>query len=70
MCEATREERKKSDNLEEIEVAPLKPEVKTIEESLQNDPMGTSNGSSYKIKQLFNRHGYNLNILVGHVKGE
>ena len=41
----------------------------TIEESLQIDT-GHSNGASYKIKQLFNRHGYNLAILRGHVKGE
>lgn len=41
---------------------------KTIEESLKTDT-GSGNGSSYKIKQLFNRHGYNLAILQGHVRG-
>lgn len=40
----------------------------TIEDSLKSDT-GYGNGSSYKVKQLFNRHGYNLAILQGHVKG-
>ncbi len=41
----------------------------TLEDSLKADT-GNGNGSAYKIKQLFNRHGYNLAILRGHVKGE
>lgn len=41
---------------------------RTIEDSLKIDT-GGGNGSSYKIKQLFNRHGYNLAILQGHVRG-
>ena len=41
----------------------------TIEESLESD-QGSGNGSNYKIKQLFNKHGYNLCILQGHVRGK
>ena len=44
-------------------------EAKTIEQALRTDT-GTGNGASYKIKQLFNKHGYNLAILPGHVKGK
>ena len=52
------------------EPAAPRTEALTIEESLHVDTVdGRSNGSSYKIKQLFNRHGYNLAILKGHVKG-
>ena len=61
---------KKAENLEEIGIPHgNEARVTTIEESLRNDSVGTSNGSSYKIKQLFNKHGYNLAILDGHVKG-
>ena len=42
--------------------------ARTIEQDLVTDS-GNGNGSTYKIKQLFNRHGYNLAILRGHVKG-
>ena len=44
-------------------------EVRTIEESLRTD-VGTGNGAAYKIKQLFNKHGYNLSIMPGHVRGK
>ena len=44
-------------------------EVQTIEEALKRD-LGTGNGASYKVKQLFNKHGFNLAIMPGHVKGK
>ena len=44
-------------------------EVQTIEEALRKD-LGTGNGASYKVKQLFNKHGFNLAIMPGHVKGK
>ena len=53
-----------SESLEEIGIR-----ATTIEQDLLTDS-GNGNGSTYKIKQLFNRHGYNLAILRGHVKGE
>ena len=52
-----------SEELEEIGI-----HARTIEQDLQTDK-GNGNGSTYKIKQLFNKHGYNLAILRGHVKG-
>ena len=55
--------RTKPKELEEIGI-----HARTIEQDLQTDS-GNSNGSTYKIKQLFNKHGYNLAILRGHVKG-
>ena len=55
--------RTKPKELEEIGI-----HARTIEQDLQTDS-GNGNGSTYKIKQLFNRHGYNLAILRGHVKG-
>ena len=56
--------RTKPKELEEIGI-----HARTIEQDLQTDS-GNGNGSTYKIKQLFNRHGYNLAILRGHVKGK
>lgn len=41
---------------------------KTIEEALKTED-ADSDGKSYRVKQLFNKHGYNLAILPGHVKG-
>ena len=42
---------------------------KTIEDALKTeDP--EIDGKSYRVKQLFNKHGYNLAILPGHVKGK
>ena len=42
---------------------------KTIEEALKTeDPQ--LDGKNYRVKQLFNKHGYNLAILPGHVKGK
>ena len=55
--------RTKPKELEEIGI-----HARTIEQDLQTDS-GNGNGSTYKIKQLFNKHGYNLAILRGHVKG-
>ena len=47
----------------------LRREVQTIEEALKRD-LGTGNGASYKVKQLFNKHGFNLAIMPGHVRGK
>ena len=41
---------------------------KTIENALKTEDADTD-GKSYRVKQLFNKHGYNLSILPGHVKG-
>ena len=41
---------------------------KTIEDALKTED-ADSDGKSYRVKQLFNKHGYNLAILPGHVKG-
>ena len=56
-------------NTTSSDLARLEVKAQTIEEALRND-IGTGNGASYKIKQLFNKHGYNLAIMPGHVKGK
>lgn len=50
----------------EIGIPGNDPNCQTLEEAMQQD---TPDGSDYKTKQLFNRHGFNLAIMKGHVKG-
>jgi hypothetical protein len=62
---------KSKQNLEEIGIDSepnLEGNIETLEIAMNKD-QGDSNGRSYKIKQLFNGHGYNLSIMRGHVKG-
>ncbi len=73
-----------NENLEEIGIGRDTNGSETIEDAMMRDQIDgggsgsvtpanggkiSSSGSSYKIKQLFNSHGYNLAIMRGHVKG-
>ena len=69
LCEYMLDDSGPPTNTTSSDLARLEVKAQTIEEALRND-IGIGNGASYKIKQLFNKHGYNLAIMPGHVKGK